>query len=87
MLVLKFLYIMIELPVLTYAKMVNMCKLRIKFYVFRMFLFTEKKYLEGLQRDVDLSLFLPKDEIQFLRQKNRLHQIQSRVKYSTQHFI
>ena len=44
-----------------------------------MFLYTEKKYLEGLQKDVDLELFLPKDEIQFLRQKNRLRQIQSRV--------
>ena len=46
-----------------------------------MFLYTEKKFLEGLQKDVDLTLFLPKDEIQFLREKNRLHQIQSRVKF------
>ena len=44
-----------------------------------MFLFTEKKFLEGLKRDIDLSLFFPEDEVQFLKEKNRYHQIQSRV--------
>ena len=80
MLVLKFLYIMIELPVLTYAKMVNMYNNSTQIIVFRMFLFTEKKFLESLKHDVDFSLFLPEAELQFLKQKQRLHQIQSRVK-------
>ena len=47
---------------------------------FRMFLFREKKFLESLRRDVDLELFIPKDEIDFLKEKRKIHQIQNKVK-------
>ena len=59
--------------------MVVLFNLKFLFPFLEMFLFTEKKFLEGLKRDIDLSLFFPEDEIQFLKEKNRYHQIQSRV--------
>ena len=59
--------------------MVVLFNLKFLFSFLEMFLFTEKKYLEGLKRDIDLSLFFPEDEIQFLKEKHRYHQIQSRV--------
>ena len=52
-------------------------------FVLRMFLFREKKFLESLRRDVDLSLFIPKDEIEFLQEKKKLHQIQNKVDLSS----
>ena len=44
-----------------------------------MFLFREKKFLESLRQDVDLELFIPKDEIDFLKEKRKIHQIQNKV--------
>ena len=87
MLVLKFLYKAIKLPVHTCARMVNTYNTLTYITLFRMFLFTEKKFLESLKHDVDYSLFLPEAEIQFLKQKQRLHQIQSRVKLIKQYQI
>ena len=44
-----------------------------------MFLFPEKKYLESLKIAIDWQDYFPDDEISLLKEKNRFHQIQSRV--------
>ena len=45
-----------------------------------MFLTTEKEYLESLRTDIDLSDHFPEEVIAFLKKKNRLHTIQSKVR-------
>ena len=47
--------------------------------LFRMFLTEEKDYLRTLERDVDLNDHFPEEIIEFLKKKNRLHQIKSKV--------
>ena len=44
-----------------------------------MFLTEEKDYLRTLERDVDLNDHFPEEIIEFLKKKNRLHQIKSKV--------
>ena len=44
-----------------------------------MFLYTEKKYLESLQNDIDLNDHFPREEIEFLMTLKKRHQVESRV--------
>ena len=45
-----------------------------------MFLIPEKAFLESLKKDDDFSFLFP-EEYQFLKEQNRLHQIQNKVYY------
>ena len=44
-----------------------------------MFLFTEKKYLNSLQSEIDLKDYFPHEEIEFLMTLKKRHQVESRV--------
>ena len=44
-----------------------------------MFTYFERSFLQSLEKDFDFSAFIPEDEIDFLREKQRFHQIQQKV--------
>ena len=44
-----------------------------------MFTYFERSFLQSLAKDFDFTAFIPQDEIAFLREKKRFHQIQQKV--------